>query len=144
MDKSIYQSPQSDVADAVKRKVDVPEAILKKIRNGWIMAVVSGVLTFALMLVAINTGTMGDIFDIWTSLDVLLIFGLAFGIYKKSRIAASCMFVYFLVSKILIMYESGNANGWMLSLVFLYIYFHAMLGTYQYHKFIKSPQGQAE
>lgn len=136
MEMNVYEAPKSDVAAA---QVEIPAEISKKIKGGWIAAIISGVMTLAIMLIALNTGTLNNLFDIWTSLDVVLIFALAFGIYKKSRFAATFMFLYFLFSKIWIVSETGNTSGLVMGAVFLYFYFQAMVGTYQYHKLTKEP-----
>lgn len=133
----VYKSPESDLSS--RNKVEIPGQILKKIKAGWVAAIISGVMTFAIMLLAINTGALAGLFDIWALIDVALIFLLAFGIYKKSRTAATFMFAYFLLSKIWIIAETGKPSGLIVSLVFLYFYFHAMVGTYQYQKLMKSP-----
>jgi hypothetical protein len=134
MDESVYNAPKSDLNRA--GQLEIPEDILKKIKHGWIAALISGVLTFGVMLLAISTGVMEELFDIWTTIDVVLIFLLAFGIYKKSRFAATFMFAYFLLSKILIMVETGQPNGLVLAIVFLYFYYNAMIATYKYRKLI--------
>ena len=136
MDKNIYDTPKSDLGE--KSAIDIPDEIAKKIKNGWIAATISGLFTFGITILAVNFGTMSSLFDIWTSIDVVLIFLLAFGIYKKSRVAASIMFVYFLLSKIWLITETGKFNGIILSVVFLYFYFQAMIGTFQYHKLINT------
>ncbi|KAF0811152.1 hypothetical protein A167_00184 [Alcanivorax sp. S71-1-4] len=138
MDSSAYAPPRSDL-----NKVGVPEvpaAIRKKIRAGWIVAVISGVLTLAIMLFAISTGALSHLFDIWTSVDVVLIFLLAFGIYRRSRVAATLMFLYYTVSKVTLMIELGKPSGLWMSLVFFYFYFQAMIGTFEYHKFLKTAE----
>lgn len=131
-----YAAPKSDVS--IEVPFEIPAKLAKNIRNGWIAAIVSGVMTIAIMILAITTGTLANLFDIWTSLDVILIFVLAFGIYKKSRTAATIMFVYFLASKIWIVVETGRASGLLMGFIFLYFYFQAMVATYQYHKLRKS------
>jgi len=113
------------------------EEIDKKIKNGWIAAIISGVMTLGIMFLAVTTGTLENLFDIWTTVDVVLIFALAFGIYKKSRFASTTMLIYFLVSKILIFAETGKPTGVVMAIIFLYFYFQAMVATYQHHKLIK-------
>ena len=95
-------------------------------------------MTLVIMLISLNTGALSNLFDIWSTIDVVLIFALAFGIYKKSRVAATTMFLYFLASKILIIVETGKPSGLLLAIIFLYFYFQAMVGTYQYHKILKN------
>lgn len=139
---SAYKPPESELG--IQNKVEIPDEISKKIKNGWIAAIISGVTTFGIMLLAINTGALDGLFDIWSMVDVVLIFILAIGIYKKSRFAATFMFTYFLFSKIWIVVETGKPSGLLLSIIFLYFYFQAMVGTYQYHKLIKSPDNSMQ
>lgn len=135
MKSTPYETPKANLVSP--EGIEVPKDILKKIKAGWIVALISGVMTIALIGVAMGTGALGDMFDWWSSIDVILIFALAFGIYMKSRTAATIMFVYFLLSKIWFIVETGKPGGIVLSLVFLYFYLQAMIGTYQYHKFVK-------
>ena len=136
MEKTIYEPPKSDLK--VHKQIDIPEEILKCIRNGWIAAIFTGTITFVLMILSVKTETVSSLFDIWTSIDVILIFALALGIYKKSRFAATSMFVYFLISKILSIIVVGKPGGILMTLIFLYFYYKAMTATFSYHKLLKS------
>lgn len=111
-----------------------PKKILGKIRAGWIAAIVSGALTTALWAAVAFGGLENAIFGPELLIDVVVIFGLAIGIFFKSRIAATLMFVYFLASKIFIIYATDQFQGGILGIVFLVLYFNAMVGTFQYHK----------
>lgn len=142
METNPYKSPKSDVSQ--NETIDVPEQITKNIRNGWIAGIISGVMTLVMVLIAINTGRLNNIFNIWVLVDVVFIFALTYGIYKKSRFAATTMFLYFLASKILITVETGNIAALTMGVIFLYLYLQAMLGTYQYHKLIKTTELQQE
>ena len=114
------------------------EEIDKKIKNGWIAAIISGIMTLGLILLAATTGgTLENLFNVWTTIDVILVFALAFGIYKKSRFASTTMLIYFLISKILIFIETGKPTGAVMAIIFFYFYFQAMVATYQYHKLVK-------
>lgn len=116
--------------------IEVPEEILKKIKNGWITAVISGVMTLAVTAYSIYvTSVLG--LSAWNALDVLLIFGFAFGIYKKSRVCAVLMFAYFVVSKIEQMSGAKPMQGIFMSIIFLVFYWQAMIGTFQYHAYLK-------
>lgn len=132
-----YATPEAAVRNLPAQTFDVPEDITSPIKHGWIAALVSGTLTLLITAAALardlpNAGTHA-----WNFLDVVLIFGLAFGIYRKSRTAATVMFFYFLLSKILIMVESGMPTGVVFGIVFLIFYFRAMAATYRYHRFIR-------
>lgn len=128
-----YAAPASSVSDPKKM---VPEEVLKKIRNAWVAAIVSAVITLLITLIAMSgTEVMG--FSAWQMMDVALVLGLAFGIYKKSRTCAVLTFVYFIASKIMLMAESGAPNGIFLAIVFGYLYWQGVSGTFSYHKIIK-------
>ena len=100
------------------------------IRNGWIAALFSAFVTLLLALAG-ATGTPGLNYNLWNLLDVFLMTVLAFGIYQRSRVAATSMFVYFLVSKIGQWVHSANVIGIGGSLVFVYLYLQAMRGTFR-------------
>ena len=74
--------------------------------------------------------------SIWNLVDVALIFGLSFGIYKKNIICAVIMLAYFVCSKIFIMFISQNLiqsiSGIPLSLVFIYFFFEGVRGIFTY------------
>lgn len=133
---SPYAAPRAELQSPAS--IEVPKDILKKIRVGWIAAVITGAMTLVMMLIAINTDVLNEVFDIWSSVDVVLVFGLAYGIYRKSRIAASSMFVYFLISKIILIMESGQPGGMVITVLFIYFYFRAMIATFQYHAYLRS------
>ena len=107
--------------------------ILRDIKNGVIAACFSLATTVLITLLATaRGGLMG--YSVWNFVDVGLIAVLALGIYRKSRIAATVMLVYFVVSKILEIFETGNVSGLLLGGIFAYYYTRAMLATFQYHR----------
>lgn len=125
-----YAAPAAHVADA---KVEIPEDIRRKIKSAWVAAVISGSITLVVTLIAISgTEILG--FSVWELFDVALIFGLAFGISKKSRTCAVVMLIYFLISKIILTIESGRPSGVVLSIIFIYYFWQGVSGTFAYHK----------
>lgn len=136
-----YQSPAVAVAPATPGERDIPEDIRAPIRQGWITACISGTLTLIASLAAMASSAGGDaLFGAWTLIDVGLIAVLAFGIYKRSRTAATIMFIYFALSKIMIAFSGGNPFSLVFGLVFLFFYFRAMTATYRYHRFLRDWQ----
>jgi len=129
-----YPAP---TADAVDPSSEIPDEILKKIRNAWVAAVVSGCLTLVVILLAMaGFNILG--FSAWELIDVALVFGLAFGIYKKNRICAVVMFVYFVASKIFMAIDGGGLRGVPMAIVFGYFFWQGVSGTFAYHKHRKS------
>lgn len=117
--------------------MDVPDEITSPIRHGWIAATISGTLTLAASVIGMVSHSGANMFGAWNLLDVALIALLAFGIYRRSRIASTLMLIYFVISKILIMKQVGRPDGIVLALVFVIFYFRAVLGTFRYHRFVK-------
>lgn len=89
MQTNPYSPPVADV-EIEPAKIEVPDIILKRIKNAWITGIVSGSITLIFTLIAMN-GSQILGFSIWNLSDVALIFGLTFGIYKKSRACAVAM-----------------------------------------------------
>lgn len=113
---------------------------IKATRNGAIAALVSAAITITVVVIAISTDAEGR-FAIWNDplnlLDVILILGFAFGMYRKSRIASVLMFVYFIATKIIIAIETNSFTGVGMALVFLYFYGKAIQGSFVYHRIEK-------
>lgn len=127
-----YKAPLSFLE---ARAVEVPADVLKKIKNGWVAGCISGGLTLV-VLFAMSGAELPGI-DAWMLVDVALIFGLTFGIYRKSRTCAVIMLVYYLVSKILIMIETGKPGGLFMSVLFAYFFWQGVSGTFAYHRFLR-------
>jgi hypothetical protein len=74
-------------------------------------------------------------FSLFSLVDVFIIMLCAFGIYQKSRVAATAMFIYFVGCKMLQSYDGNiSAVGGGLGVVFLLIYYRAMKSTYTYKR----------
>ena len=113
----------------------------KAIKSAWIAAVVSGAITLLVAVLAL-IGVRIFNFTAWVLIDVVLIFGLAYGIYRKNRICAVIMFVYFVVSKIYMFVGSGGITGIPLAIIFCYFFFQGIRGTFAYHKIKGSKSAQ--
>lgn len=136
MSSNPYSPPTSDVA-IEQALPDIPEDIQNRIKGAWVAGIISGCMTLAITLLAIGgTSVLG--FNAWNFVDVALISGLTFGIYRNSRTCAVLMLVYFVVSKIMIMVDGGSSSGIVMSLVFIYYFGRGVMGTFAYHKHLKS------
>ena len=124
-------APKTKIADT--QNISPIDEALKDIKNASVAGVVSGFLTLAVTLYAM-LGYKYLSFDAFSLIDVAFTFGLAFGIYKKNRACAIVMLVYFLLSKYMILSESGSLSSIPLSLVFIYYYYKGLIGTFNYQK----------
>lgn len=115
----------------------------KAIKNAWIAGIVSGSITLLVTIIAaFGIDILG--FSLWNLLDVALIFGLTFGMYRKSRVCAVIMFVYFVASKVFIGIETGKVTGIPLALVFGYYFFQGIRGTFAWHQSEKKEKPMQE
>jgi serine/threonine-protein kinase len=137
-----YAAPLASVSDPVKAAA-VPEEVRKQIKYAWVAASISGLFTLTFALLAIS-GTSLFGYSAWELVDAALVFGLAFGIYKKSRICAVVTFAYFIGSKIYMMVEAGQPNGIVLGMVFAFFYYQGVMGTFAYHKIVRSRAAQLQ
>jgi len=103
------------------------------IRAAFICGVVSAAVTLAAMVYAlVQTGFeyAGIRYSIFTLFDVLLIAGLTVGIYFKSRVCATLMFLYFVWNKY-VQFTSGAAPfAIAMGLIFLFFYARGAYATF--------------
>jgi hypothetical protein len=100
-----------------------------QIKTAWITGTIVGVVTLLVTLFLNNP---------YMFIDVVLAFGLSFGIYKKSRICAVIMLGYYIASRIFF-WETlkGNPLGLIVSIAFIYFFWQGVQGTFAYHKITK-------
>lgn len=110
---------------------------LRDIRNAWIAAIVVNLLTL--------TGIMGWVYGvrILDILDVVLVFGLAYGIYRRSQACAAIMAVYFILQKALFMLIAFLPLGIAVSAIFVYLFYRGLIGTMDYRASLEPEQDPA-
>ena len=122
--------------------MEISEA-LKNIRYGYIAALVSAGITVLLNLLQFDAGDVNLFSDTVVLYEVIIILLLAFGIYKKSRVCAIAMLIYFILGKILQFQEYASygietaPTTYLVAVVFIYFYFQAVRGTIAFHKINK-------
>ncbi len=137
MDTDRYAPPKAELntAPAAPNEAKVPPEVLQKIRNAWITCLIALAITLLLSVIALS-GLSSAGYSAWHLIDVVLVAGLAFGIYRKSRACAVVMFVYFLISRILTAVETGHVRRLLVGAVFLYFYWQGVVGTFAYHRHV--------
>ena len=122
--------------------MEISEA-LKNIRYGYIAALVSAGITVVLNFLQFDAGDVNLFSDPVVLYDVIIILLLAFGIYKKSRVCAITMLIYFILGKIFQFQEYASygidtpPSTYLVAVVFIYFYFQAVRGTIAFHKINK-------
>jgi len=111
----------------------------KRVKIASIAGYVSAALTllFGLFGVFVNSDdpSLAYYLDPWIILDAFLILVLAFYVGRKSFPAAVFLLVYFIIAKILAIYETGNPSGILLSVLFIYLFYGGVLGARYFRKF---------
>ena len=104
------------------------------ITSAWIAGAISGVITLIVSLI----GAFG--FDQWNLIDVFIIFGLTFGVYKKSRVCAIILFIYWVGDRIWMMVAQPEAIAGSLFMAILFgiWFFQGIRGTFAYHRIVKA------
>ena len=109
----------------------------KAARSGAVAGFIVAGLSAALVTVAVF-GEAGGFFENWNSpwsyLDSALVAGLSFGVLRRSRTSAVCLFLFYLLSQILFMVETGAPAGLLATLAFLYFFGRGIQGTFAYHR----------
>jgi uncharacterized membrane protein len=113
----------------------------RAIRNGSIAALVSAGLTAVLATMGAfaqpQDNQLGNLLSMWFFLEVGLILVLGVFTYRKSRIASTVLFLYFVASKLVLFLDGSgprNASGLLPSIFFFIFFLNAMRATYIWHK----------
>ena len=107
------------------------QAIRMAVTAGIVLGVFTSLLTF---MAAVGIGVSVVRFSFWQVMNIAAVFGLTYGVHKKSRASAVVLFVYFVLDKTLALVILGQASGLLLFVAFAYFLFQGVRGTLAYHK----------
>jgi hypothetical protein len=137
---SKYAEPKNPLVKRLHER-NTPTYWLKEaeaqIKFAWQAGIVSGTITLIFVLLSLAGYDFTGLIDASALIDVCLIFGLSFGIYKKSRIAAVLMLVYFAFNQAWIIITIKKNPG-LISWIFLILFLRGVQGTFTYRKLSKS------
>ncbi|MHC4292672.1 MAG: hypothetical protein ACYSTX_00125 [Planctomycetota bacterium] len=114
------------------------EKALKAIKTAYIAAFISATLTLIASLAAFAGHTLGGLISPWMFLDAVLIYVLALGLCKKSRICTALILLYWIVVKIMAFAQNGTLGSIPIALLFTYFFVMGVAGTFYYHKLVKT------
>lgn len=112
-------------------KAQNPAAINGHIDHACIVAVIAGALTVIAALIAIGGTQLVPGVGGLALVDAAILFGLAFGIYKRSRTCAILLTIYALANQVYTLDAHMKPSIW--SYLFLYFYIRAIPATFAYH-----------
>lgn len=123
----LVQSPTSDRSES-------PTTISPVVARRFTMAA-SGLAAYAAVITGVAI-ILGDSFVSTASvLDVAIFLALAYGVYRRSRAAATVLFAYHLLNRFLIFRSTGDLSSvvGMAPLVYAAVFFLGILGTFSLH-----------
>jgi len=132
--------PTTTNLDVVEPELVVPVNIAKMIRSGWTAGLISMGITLIFVLWSfVGTPIMG--IDAWALVDVGLMAGLTYGVYRKSRTCAVLLLAFFVIGKIYMWVQAGSLNGVIMAVIFTWYFFQGASGTFLYHRWKRDTQG---
>ena len=121
---------------APKKEVSPAESAAKKIKNACIAGLISAGVTLVFVVVSLFGTSIASI-DEWAFIDVAIVLGLTYGMYRKSRTCAILLLAFFLLNKLIMWIEAGSPTGLPLALVFMWFFAQGVIGTFQHHKLVR-------
>lgn len=91
----------------------------------FLVLVVSIILVFDVSFLGLNSAAY---------IDAIILTLLAFGVYKKSRVCAVILFIFFLISQFFTLFNTQGLSGIPVAVVFAYFYIQGIRGTFSYHR----------
>jgi hypothetical protein len=136
--ENLYAAPQTILEVT---EPSIPAGILGKNKTGWVTTLICGSMSLVMVLVRMSrAGAIGA--EAWGFIDVVLMFGMAFGIYKKSRSCAVIMLLYYAAGKMVPLIAGGSYISIGVGLLFLFAFLQGMFGTFAFHKFVKESRAK--
>ena len=116
---------------------DQLEVEKKHVKNAWIAGVISTLITLAFAIsgayseyIRIKFGT-----DTWSLIDVCILAGLTYAVYKEKRYGALGLLLYFAIGKFIQAASAGQFTGGLTSLIFAYFFLQGTRATFKIHKY---------
>lgn len=106
------------------------------VRTGWIAALLVTGISLAFSIAGMAGAKLLN-FGAWTLLDVGLSLGLAYGIFRYSRVCAVVMLAYYGVSQITTVVVSQQTPS-LLAVVFFACFWRGIRGVFAYHRLNKT------
>jgi hypothetical protein len=112
------------------------ERALNDIRNAWIAGFVSSAfILFTVVVIEVFGLTISGV-SLWSLIAAATLAGLAYGVYRKSRIAAVALLSYFMINQVLARMDDPaiGAPGLFVAFLLTYLYARGVTGTFIHHR----------
>lgn len=108
----------------------------KAMKDAVTVGVIAIVVTMMLTLIYASGAGLAHI-DPWNIVDLLLLAGLTYGVYRKNRFCAIAMPIYYLSVKTVLWVGERAFIGVPLALIFAYFFVRGAQGAWAYHKLMR-------
>jgi hypothetical protein len=105
----------------------------KHVTRAWIAASISAGLTLIFGAFAAAGVMVAPGLDAWILLDAAILAGLAYGVWKRSRICAVLLFIYSIVNEIYLALDETSHFS-LLRVVFIYFYLRGAIQLFLDHR----------
>ena len=105
----------------------------KHVTRAWMAASISGGLALIYGLLSLVGVISAPGFDAWILIDASILGGLAYGVWRRSRVCAVLLVVYGIVNEVALALDE-NARFSFLRLVFLYFYVRGAIQIFRDHR----------
>ena len=111
-----------------------PYFIQRDIKRAWVAALISATVTLAISLFVILAHRTFYGVSAWTLFDAALVYGLAIGVYRRSRIAIVLLICYLAWSKLHQYWVTGKTGALVGLAIFWYFFVAGALAIFEYHR----------
>lgn len=101
-----------------------------------IAGAISGAVTLVFAVIAIANGRalLDGAITGWAVLDAAITFGLAYGVFRKSRASAVGLLAYYLLNQVVLRAEVGWGSGLGMAVFFVFFFVQGVRGAFAYHR----------
>lgn len=104
--------------------MDAQAVAEKRIRDAWVMGITAGIISVLLTLIYATGAGFAHV-DPWAWIEIVVIFVLSFGIYRKSRFSAILLLLFYVGSRVIFWIDEQTLIGIPMALVFGYFFYKA-------------------
>jgi len=124
----------------LRRKI---RTLNSQIKTMFWLTMASFLATAGLLILAVANGYPTSAAYLSVFIDIPILTLLAYGIYKKSRVASSLMVIYFALSKVIVAFTTTAPNlsfmigQFIAAIIFMFFFVRGMIATFELHKLRK-------
>lgn len=130
MDQNPYEVGQH----AEPAPTPIPEDVSNKIHNGYMAGYIAAGLNVVVGVLHVIGSSAPTIRLVDYVASAAIIAALAFGVQRKSRVAAVLLLLYFIAASIQYMVVTGQVGGVLIPIIFMLLFYQAIHGTFEWHR----------